>query len=129
MDSRRDEGILDTVVGYSGSQDPKNLKNPTYRNIKDYAESIRVTFDPSKLSYQDMLDMFFGLHTPSDPRWAGTQYRSAIFVHTPEQRKLAEAAVKARGTIGKFVAIEDASDFYKAEEYHQKYIEKATAGY
>jgi methionine-S-sulfoxide reductase len=129
MDERRDEGILETVVGYSGSQDPKGKPNPTYRNIKDYAESIRVAFDPSKLSYQDMLDMFFGLHTPSDPRWAGTQYRSAIFVHTPEQRKQAEAAVQARGAIGKFVAVEDASDFYRAEEYHQKYIEKATSGY
>lgn len=76
-----------------------------------------------------MLDMFFGMHTPADPRWAGTQYRSAIFVHTPEQRKLTEAAVQAQGTIGKFVAIEDASDFYRAEEYHQKYIEKATTGF
>ncbi|KAG7358916.1 methionine sulfoxide reductase A [Nitzschia inconspicua] len=75
-----------------------------------------------------MLDMFFGFHTPADPRWAGSQYRSAIFVRTTEQRKLAEAAVQAHGTIGKYVAVEDASDFYRAEEYHQKYIEKATAG-
>jgi len=72
-----------------------------------------------------MLDMFFGLHTPADPRWAGTQYRSAIFVHTPEQRALAEAAVRAQGTLGKYVAVETASDFYRAEEYHQNYIDKA----
>ena len=66
------------------------------------------------------------MHTPADPRWAGTQYRSAIFVHTPDQRTMAERAVKARGALGGFVAVEDASDFYKAEEYHQKYIEKMT---
>lgn len=64
------------------------------------------------------------MHTPADPRWAGTQYRSAIFVHTPEQRELAEQAVRSRGALGEFVAVEDASDFYQAEEYHQKYIEK-----
>ena len=73
--------------------------------------------------------MFFDMHTPADPRWSGTQYRSAIFVHTPAQRTLAEAAVNTRGALGKMVAIEDASDFYRAEEYHQKYIEKATGGY
>jgi methionine-S-sulfoxide reductase len=121
------EGIQETVVGYSGSHSSQT-SFPTYRNIQDYAESIRLTFDPSQISYQDLLRMFFDLHTPTDPRWSGTQYRSAIFVHTLDQRKLAEAAVQARGTIGKYVAVEDASDFYRAEEYHQKYIEKATTG-
>lgn len=72
--------------------------------------------------------MFFGMHTPADPRWAGTQYRSALFPHTDEQRKLAEAAVQTHGARGKYVAVEKASDFYRAEEYHQKYIEKATMG-
>lgn len=66
------------------------------------------------------------MHTPADPRWAGTQYRSAIFVQNQEQRDLAERAVLARGALGRFVAIEEASDFYMAEEYHQKYIEKMT---
>ena len=66
------------------------------------------------------------MHTPADPRWAGTQYRSAIFVHTAEQRELAEKAVQSRGALGKFVAVEKASDFYRAEEYHQKYIETMT---
>ena len=89
------------------------------------AETIRVTFDPSKITYADMLDMFFGFHTPADPKWAGTQYRSAIFVHTPEQRELAELAVQGKGRLGSFVAVEDASDFYRAEEYHQKYLDKA----
>lgn len=116
-------------MGYSGSQNPKSTPNPTYRNIKDYAETIRLTYNGDKLRYEELLNMFFEMHTPADPRWAGTQYRSAIFVHTPAQRALAEAAVKARGAIGKMVAIEDASDFYKAEDYHQKYIEKQTSGF
>jgi peptide methionine sulfoxide reductase MsrA len=70
--------------------------------------------------------MFFGFHTPADPRWAGTQYRSAIFVYNDQQRKWAELALESRGALGNFVAIEDASDFYRAEEYHQKYVEKMT---
>jgi methionine-S-sulfoxide reductase len=118
------EGIIDTVVGYSGSQDPGARPFPTYRNIQDYAESIRIHFDPTRVSYEELLDMFFAFHTPGDPRWTGTQYRSAIFVHTPEQRRLAEAAVEKKGALGKFVAVEDASDFYKAEDYHQRFLEK-----
>jgi peptide methionine sulfoxide reductase MsrA len=90
------------------------------------AESIRISFDSSRISYRELLDLFFEMHTPADPRWAGTQYRSAIFVHTPEQREQAEQAVAIRGRLGMFVAVEDASDFYAAEEYHQKYIEKMT---
>jgi len=82
---------------------------------------MRVTFDPSKVSYSRLLDLFFEVHTPAR---ASTQYRSAIFVHTHEQRQLAQQAVQSRGALGKMVAIEDASDFYRAEEYHQKYLEK-----
>ena len=85
---------------------------------------MRVTFDPSKISYAKLLDLFFEVHSPRDPRWARTQYRSAIFVHTDEQRQLAQEAAQSRGEMGERVAIEDASDFYRAEEYHQKYIEK-----
>lgn len=119
-------GILDTVVGYSGSRDPKARPNPTYKNIQDYAESIRVTFDPAKISYQDMLDMFFSFHTPADPRFAGSQYRSAIFYFNDEQKELAVKAFEVRGSLGRFVAVEPASDFYQAEDYHQNYIEKQT---
>jgi peptide methionine sulfoxide reductase MsrA len=68
--------------------------------------------------------MFFGYHTPADPTWAGTQYRSAICVYTPEQKELAELAVTGQGTIGTFVGVEDASDFYRAEEYHQNFLDK-----
>lgn len=122
------------MVGYSGSVSRNedgthnDSTNPTYRNICDYAESIRVTFNGDKLKYEDMLQLFFDLHTPSDPRWAGTQYRSAIFVYTKEQQQMAELACKQRGTLGEMVKVEQASDFYRGEEYHQKYVEKATAG-
>jgi len=68
--------------------------------------------------------MFFAFHTPANPQWTGTQYRSAIFVHTEEQRIVAEEVVKAWGAMGKYVSVEEASDFYRAEEYHQKYMEK-----
>lgn len=68
--------------------------------------------------------MFFAFHTPVDSRWTGTQYRSAIFVHTKEQRELAEAVIKQKGAMGKFVPVEDASAFYKAEEYHQRFLDK-----
>ena len=121
------EGILETVVGYTGSQDTSVNKNPTYQNIQDYAEAIRVTFDPSKVSYKELLDMLFAFATPSDPRFSGTQYRSAIFYHTEEQKRLAQEAVQARGRVGSWVSIEPASDFYRAEEYHQKYIDKQTS--
>lgn len=118
-------------MGYSGSASRSSTAdNPvvTYQNILDYAESIRVTFDPTQISYQDMITLFFELHTPADPRWAGTQYRSAIFVHTSQQRELAHKALATKGALARYVAIEDASDFFRAEEYHQKYIEKAMAG-
>jgi len=122
-DFDRTEGIIETVVGYSGSQNPQENLNPTYKSIQDYAESIRITFDSSKVDYADLLSMFFAFHTPADPRFAGTQYRSAIFVQDEEQRFAAQKALLEWGALGRYVSIEDASDFYRAEEYHQKYME------
>lgn len=93
------------------------------------AESIRIRYDPSVVSYTDLLDLMFNYHTPADPRWAGTQYRSAIFVYNDEQRRMAQRLLQEKigGKLVTYVAIEDASDFYKAEEYHQKYLEKASS--
>ena len=68
--------------------------------------------------------MFFAFHTPENPKWCGSQYRSAIFVLSKEQHQAAEQCLNKWGALGKFVAIEKASDFYRAEEYHQKYMEK-----
>mmetsp|Transcript_14563 Transcript_14563/g.20576 ORF Transcript_14563/g.20576 Transcript_14563/m.20576 type:complete len:103 (+) Transcript_14563:400-708(+) len=98
--------------------------NPTYKNIQDYAESIRITFDPQQVDYAALVSMFFAFHTPTDPRFAGTQYRSAIFVQNEEQRSIAQKALVEWGALGRYVTIEDASDFYRAEEYHQKYMDK-----
>ena len=93
------------------------------------AESIRIRYDPSIISYGELLELMFHYHTPADPRWAGTQYRSAIFVYNDQQRKMAESYLKDKvgGKLATYVAVEDASDFYKAEEYHQKYLEKAVS--
>lgn len=112
-------------MGYTGSHEA-SAHSPTYDNIQDFAEAMRVTYDPTKVSYQELLTMMFAFTTPTDPRFGGTQYRFAIFYHTAEQQKLAEEACQARGRLGSWVAVEPASDFYRAEEYHQKYIEKQT---
>jgi len=121
---------VETVVGYSGSTsrdtDAPAPYNPTYRNVQDYAESIRVTFNRDKWTYEELLDYFFQIHYPSSG--GSTQYRTAIFYHTEEQRQLAEQACTKQGSKGKFVSVEAASDFYRAEEYHQKYVEKQTSG-
>ncbi len=68
--------------------------------------------------------MFFSFHTPENPAWCGTQYRSAIFTYSDEQYNYAQSIVKEWGALGRFVAVEKATDFYRAEEYHQKYLEK-----
>jgi methionine-S-sulfoxide reductase len=132
-------GVLDTEVGYTGGW----LENPTYDDTHDsrsgHAEAIRVTFDPSVLSYEDLLEnWFFRLHDPTtlnrQGNDLGTQYRSAIFPQTPEQRSVAER-VKARvDASGKWkrpvtTSIEPASTWYGAEGYHQDYLRKHPGGY
>lgn len=124
MDRIEGGGILETVVGYTGSQDPIANPNPTYKNILDYTEAIQITFDPSKLSFEDLVAMFFYFHTPEDSEIVGRQYRSAIFYHTDDQHRIANEVVQSWGSFGKYVAIEKADHFYRAEEYHQKYMDK-----
>jgi methionine-S-sulfoxide reductase len=132
-------GVIDTDVGYTGGW----LKNPTYHDTHDsksgHAEAIRVTFDPSTLSYEDLLEQwFFKLHDPTtlnrQGNDVGTQYRSAIFPQTPEQMVTAER-VKARvESSGKWrrpitTTIEPASTWYSAEAYHQDYLRTHPGGY
>ena len=132
-------GVIATEVGYTGGW----LENPTYDDTHDsksgHAKSIRVTFDPSVLSYEDLLDKwFFKLHDPTtlnrQGNDVGTQYRSALFPHTPEQRDTAER-VKARvEASGKWkqpitTSIEPPSTWYSAEAYHQDYLRKNPGGY
>ena len=132
-------GVIDTDVGYTGG----SLKNPTYEDTHDgksgHAESIRVTFDPAALSYEELLEKwFFKLHDPTtlnrQGNDVGTQYRSAIFPQTPEQKATAER-VKARvAASGKWkrpitTSIEPAGTWYSAEAYHQEYLRQHPGGY
>ncbi|MBI4432919.1 MAG: peptide-methionine (S)-S-oxide reductase MsrA [Candidatus Omnitrophica bacterium] len=131
-------GVVSTRVGYTGGA----VKNPTYEAVcsgrTGHAEAIEVTFDPSKTSYEDMLVNFFKYHDPTTLNRQGpdigTQYRSAIFYHSPAQKAAAERAARlleeARVFKGKIVTeIAPAGEFYAAEDYHQKYLKKNPGGY
>lgn len=132
-------GVIDTEVGYTGG----SLKNPQYEDTHDgksgHAEAIRVTFDPTVLSYEDLLERwFFRLHDPTtlnrQGNDVGTQYRSAIFPQTPEQQEIAERVRARVQTSGKWkrqitTTIEPASAWYSAEAYHQDYLRKNPGGY
>lgn len=132
-------GVIETEVGYTGSW----LENPTYDDTHDsksgHAEAIRVTFDPSVLSYEDLLEKwFFKLHDPTtlnrQGNDIGTQYRSALFPHTTEQRATAELVKGRVEASGKWklpitTSIEAPSPWYSAEAYHQDYLRKHPGGY
>ena len=135
VETRFDEisGVIDTAVGYEGG----TLEHPTYKEVctdrTGHAEVVEVTFDPSRLSYETLLDAFFALHDPTQvnrqgPDW-GTQYRSVIFTHNDEQFVQARAKIaelNASGSYRKPIATQvvRSTTFWKAEEYHQKYLEK-----
>jgi peptide-methionine (S)-S-oxide reductase len=125
------DGVLETAVGYTGG----HTTHPTYKQVcydsTGHAEALQVIFDPAQVTYEHLLDAFWELHDPTTLNRqgpdVGSQYRSAIFVHTPEQERAALAS-KARAS-GKFrkpivTEITPASEFYRAEEYHQKYFQK-----
>lgn len=126
-------GVSDVVSGYTGGQRP----NPTYEQICNgdtgHAEVVQVTFDPAIISYATILGIFFATHDPTTLNRQGadrgTQYRSAIFVHSPEQRVAAEqliASLNADNTFGSKVVTEvsDATVFYAAEDYHQEFFRR-----
>jgi peptide-methionine (S)-S-oxide reductase len=126
-------GVLDTAVGYEGG----DLEHPTYKEVctdrTGHAEVVEVTFDPSRLSYDTLMDAFFALHDPTQLNRQGpdfgSQYRSVIFAHTDEQVDQARekvAELNATGAYRKPIAttVEPATIFWKAEEYHQRYLEK-----
>lgn len=126
-------GVIDTAVGYEGG----SLEHPTYKEVctgtTGHAEIVQVTFDNSRLSYETLLDTFFALHDPTQqdrqgPDW-GTQYRSVIFFENEAQGAAARARIaelNASGTLRKPVVTQvvPGQNFWKAEEYHQKYLEK-----
>ena len=126
-------GVIATAVGYEGG----SLASPTYQQVctdrTGHAEAVDIDFDPSKITYQQLLDEFFALHDPTQlnrqgPDW-GSQYRSAVFYHSPEQEKTAQETI-ARLTVEKkfskpiVTQVVPAETFWRAEEYHQKYLEK-----
>jgi peptide-methionine (S)-S-oxide reductase len=126
-------GVVDTAVGFMGG----TTDSPSYREVctgrTGHAEVVHLEYDPAKVSYDALLDAFWGCHDPTtlDRQGpdVGTQYRSAIFTHTPEQEAAARASRDRVDASGRFrrpivTAIEPASTFWRAEEYHQRYLEK-----
>lgn len=127
-------GVVNATVGYTGGR----TENPTYKDVctdkTGHAEAVQVEFDPSQVTYEQLLDAFWAIHDPTTPNRqgpdVGTQYRSAIFYHNPEQLKAAQASKARLEKSDKFkgskivTEIVPAGDFYRAEEYHQRYLEK-----
>jgi peptide-methionine (S)-S-oxide reductase len=130
---RQVTGVTATRVGYAGG----TTDNPTYQDVcsgtTGHAEAVDIDFDPERISYEELLEVFWSIHDPTTKDRqgpdVGSQYRSAIFVHGPEQRAAAEAALKARQemrTDGRTIVtqIVDAPTFWAAEDYHQRFLEK-----
>ena len=126
-------GVQKVVSGYTGGRRP----DPTYEQVcggvTGHAEAVRITFDPDVITYRDLLEVFFAIHDPttenSQGADVGTQYRSAIFFHSPEQKAAAEAVVRELGAAGVqddpiVTEIVPAPEFYEAEAYHQDYFRR-----
>ena len=124
-------GVVDAAAGYMGG----TMEKPTYQDVcsdeTGHAEVVQVTFDPEKVGYRVLVDKFFALHDPTTLNRqgpdVGTQYRSAIFFHTSEQQQVAEQAKRdAQKNVARPIVTEitPAQAFWRAEEYHQRYLEK-----
>jgi peptide-methionine (S)-S-oxide reductase len=127
---RNTPGVISTAVGYMGGA----LENPSYEDVctdrTGHAEIVQVTFDPSKVTYEQLLTIFWELHDPTSPNRqgpdVGSQYRSVVFYHTPEQQKLAEASKqKIPRAVTEIIPVHT---FWRAEEYHQQYFAKRGGG-
>lgn len=130
---RQVEGVLSTAVGYTGG----TLENPSYRAVctdtTGHAEAVDVEYDPSKVTYEQLLDIFWENHDPTTLNRQGpdfgSQYRSAIYYHDPLQESAARKSRERLNASGRYprpivTEITPASTFYRAEEYHQQYLEK-----
>jgi peptide-methionine (S)-S-oxide reductase len=126
-------GVIDAVSGYAGG----TTQNPTYKQVcagdTYHAEVVEVTFDPDKVSYAALVDLFFKMHNPTQLNRQGpdfgTQYRSVIFTHGPEQARIAADRLEAAKASGRYKSpivtqIEPAPAFWRAEDYHQRYLKK-----
>jgi peptide-methionine (S)-S-oxide reductase len=127
------DGVADAAVGYAGG----HTENPTYEDVcykgTGHAEVVEVQYDPTRTSYEELLNMFFNKHDPTQLNRQGPdigdQYRSVVFYHSPEQEATARNVVAALEQSGRFrrpivTQIEPAPKFYRAEEYHQQYLAK-----
>ncbi len=130
---RKIDGVLETAVGYTGG----SQANPTYEQVctgrTGHAEAVQLSFDPAKLSYEDLLEVFWKIHDPTTLNRqgpdVGTQYRSAIYTHGAEQEAAARASkqrLQSSGALRRDIVTEiaPAAEFYRAEDYHQQYFEK-----
>ena len=130
---RRVPGVIDAAVGYAGGQ----TENPTYKEVctdrTGHAEVVQVEYDPAKVSYAQLLDVFWSAHDPTQVNRQGpdygTQYRTVIFYHDDEQKAEAEASKQYLDASGRFsrpiaTQIVPAATFFRAEDYHQRYLEK-----
>ena len=131
------KGVKSTRVGYIGG----NLPNPTYEDVctdrTGHAEALQVKYDPKEISYEELLDLFWSIHNPTTKNRQGpdigSQYRSIIFYHIPEQERIAKKSKQELDDSNKFqnkivTEIVPASTFYPAEDYHQKYYQKIGGG-
>lgn len=131
-------GVIDVVNGYTGG----SLKNPTYEDITTgttgHAEAVKIIYDPQIISYENLLKFFFKIHDPTtlnkQKNDIGTQYRSAVFYETLEQKNIAFNVITAGNHSGVFknpivTTLEKLEEFYPAEEYHQNYLDKNPYGY
>jgi methionine-S-sulfoxide reductase len=126
-------GVISTEVGYTGGTTPHPSYEQVCSHTTGHAEAVRLEYDPERISYEELLAAFFGMHDPTQldrqgPD-VGDQYRSAVFFHTPEQGKSARAVVGQLTESGVFkrpivTQIVAAPEWWRAEEYHQKYFEK-----
>lgn len=130
---RKIKGVKDTAVGYAGGA----LKSPTYQEVctdqTGHAEVVQVSYNPAEVSYDQLVDVFWSVHNPTTLNRqgpdVGTQYRSVIFFHSPEQEAVARASKEKLEKSGRYnrpivTQIVPAPVFYRAEEYHQRYLEK-----
>lgn len=131
---RSQPGVVSSEVGYTGG----SVVNPTYDNHEGHAEAVSIEYDPEKTSYKKLLDFFFQIHNPTtlnrQGNDRGTSYRSAIFYGNEEERKEGEDFIKLvndskRWSDPVVTALEPFTTFYKAEEYHQDYLQKNPGGY
>lgn len=131
---RSQVGVVDTIVGYTGG----SVENPTYQNHTGHAEAVEITYDDEKTSYKKMLDFFFQIHNPTtlnrQGNDMGSSYRSAIFYGTEEEKEEAKNFINIVNDSKRWAdpvvtTLEPLTKFYKAEDYHQDYLQKNPGGY